>query len=324
LKKFLIIQTAFIGDVILATPLIEKLHDYYKDAEIDFLLRKGNETLFENHPKLNQVLIWDKKNGKYKNLFKLISQIRKQEYDLVINIQRFASTGFLTWLSKAKLKVGFEQNPFSFCYNNKYKVFFDEGKHETERNLELLADYGDIVYFKPKLYPTEHNYKNISEYISDEFVTIAPASVWYTKQFHKSKWIELINKLADTKIILIGAPSDTSFCEEIISKSEHKNIINLAGKLSFLDSAELMKHAKMNYVNDSAPMHLASAVNAPTTAVYCSTVTDFGFGPLSDNSKIIEIESTLDCRPCGLHGKKSCPEGHFDCAMKIDVDKMLF
>jgi len=323
LKKFLIIQTAFIGDVVLATPLIEKLHNYDKDAEIDFLLRKGNETLLKNHPKLNNILIWDKKNGKYKNLFKLIAQIRKNKYDLVVNIQRFASTGFLTWLSKGKIKLGFEQNPFSFAYNKKYKVSFNEGKHETERNLILLSDYGDAVYFKPKLYPNEQNYQNISKYINDEFVTISPASVWYTKQFHKNKWIELINKLKTKKIILIGAKSDKYLCNEIISKSDNKNILNLAGELSFLDSAELMKHAKMNYVNDSAPMHLASSVNAATTAVFCSTIPDFGFGPLSDNSKIIEIDTNLNCRPCGLHGKKTCPEGHFDCAMKIDVEKML-
>lgn len=323
MKKFLIIQTAFIGDVILATPLIEKIHDYYKGAEIDFMLRKGNESLLSNHPKINKVLIWDKKNGKYPNLIKLLKQVRKNEYDLVLNLQRFASTGFLTWLSKGKRKVGFEQNPFSFAYDNKYKVFFNEGKHETERNLTLLADFGDSVYFKPRLYPTEQNYKNISEYINDDFVIIAPASVWYTKQFHKNKWIELINKLTDKKVILIGAPSDSSLCDEIISKAEHKNIINLAGKLSFLDSAEIMKHAKMNYVNDSAPMHLASSVNAPTTAIYCSTIPDFGFGPLSDNSKIIEIETELECRPCGLHGKKTCPEGHFDCSMKININKML-
>lgn len=323
MKKFLIIQTAFIGDVILATPLIEKLHNYDKDSQIDFLLRKGNEALFENHPKLNKVLIWDKKTEKYKNLLKLISKIRKEKYDLVINLQRFASTGFLTWQSKGKQKLGFDKNPFAFAYDNKYKVSFSEGKHETERNLTLLSDIGDIVYFKPRLYPNEKNYKNISEYINEEFVTIAPASVWYTKQFHKTKWIELINKLTDKKVILIGAPSDVDLCNEIITKSEHKNIINLSGKLSFLDSAELMKHAKMNYVNDSAPMHIASAVNAPTTAIYCSTIPDFGFGPLSDNSKVVEIETKLECRPCGLHGKKTCPKEHFDCAMKIDVNKMI-
>jgi heptosyltransferase-2 len=88
----------------------------------------------------------------------------------------------------------------------------------------------------------------------------------------------------------------------------------MAGKLSFLESAALMKHAVMNYVNDSAPLHLASATDAPVTAVFCSTIPAFGFGPLSSNSRVIETIEDLECRPCGLHGYKVCPRGHFKCA----------
>jgi len=79
----------------------------------------------------------------------------------------------------------------------------------------------------------------------------------------------------------------------------------------------------MNYVNDSAPMHLASAVNAPVTAVFCSTVPAFGFGPLSDKSFIAEKKEKLYCRPCTLHGKKSCPEQHFKCAEDIQVENVF-
>ncbi|WP_431217663.1 glycosyltransferase family 9 protein [Puia sp. P3] len=84
-----------------------------------------------------------------------------------------------------------------------------------------------------------------------------------------------------------------------------------------------MRSAAMNYVNDSAPMHFASSVNAPVTAVYCSTIPGFGFGPLSDNSNIVEIQQPLDCRPCGLHGYKACPKGHFNCAKKIEESQLL-
>jgi len=84
-----------------------------------------------------------------------------------------------------------------------------------------------------------------------------------------------------------------------------------------------MKDAGMNYVNDSAPMHFASAVNAPVTAVYCSTIPAFGFGPMSDKSYIVEIQQPLDCRPCGLHGYRACPLGHFKCAYKIEDAQLL-
>jgi len=84
-----------------------------------------------------------------------------------------------------------------------------------------------------------------------------------------------------------------------------------------------MKDARMNYVNDSAPMHFASSVNAAVTAVYCSTVPYFGFGPVSDNSHIVETLLPLACRPCGLHGRKACPLGHFNCAHSIREEQLL-
>jgi heptosyltransferase-2 len=93
--------------------------------------------------------------------------------------------------------------------------------------------------------------------------------------------------------------------------------------MSFLQTAALMKDAKMNYVNDSAPLHLASSVNAPVTAIFCSTVPEFGFGPLSDNSYIVETEEDLDCRPCGLHGFAKCPKTHFKCATNIKPQQLL-
>src|SRR4249919_3970268 len=100
MQKFLVIQTAFIGDVVLATGIIEKLHQYYPDAAIDFLVRKGNEGLLTDHPFLNEVLICDKKQSKYGNLLKLLKKIKANQYDKVINVQRYATTGFLTAFSK--------------------------------------------------------------------------------------------------------------------------------------------------------------------------------------------------------------------------------
>lgn len=320
--KVLIIQTAFIGDVVLATPLIEKLSEKYPEASIDFLLRKGNENLFDYHPKLNSVLIWDKKEGKIKNLFKLISQLRKEQYDLLINLQRFGSTGIMSWLSGAKEKVGFKKNPFSFAYDFKVDHDIESGTHEVERNLRLIEDRVEVVAMKPKLYLSEEVLESVAHLKAKPYVVIAPTSVWYTKQFPEENWIKLLKRLSfGAKVYLIGAPSDQEACQRIIDKT-HKGE-NLCGQLTLIQSVALIKDAKMNYVNDSAPMHFASAVNAPTCAVFCSTVPVFGFGPLSDQSHIIQAKKYLECRPCGLHGKKACPEGHFKCGKDIDLDTMI-
>lgn len=320
--KFLIIQTAFIGDVILATPVIEKLNSFFSAAKIDFLLRKGNEGLLENHPKINKVLIWDKQKNKQQNLFRIMQTIRSEHYDYVINLQRFFSTGLLTAFSKGKTKIGFKKNPLSMLFHQKIEHNIKKGIHEVNRNLSLIENITDNKIQNPKLYPTEADFSFVEKYKNEPYICIAPTSVWFTKQFPAQKWLELINKL-DQKIYLIGGKEDYKKCTEIISKSTAQKIESLCGKLTLLESAALIKDAEMNYVNDSAPMHIASAMNASTRAIYCSTVPDFGFGPLSSHSKVVQTKEQLDCKPCGLHGLKDCPKGHFKCASTIDVNEII-
>lgn len=324
MKNILIVQTAFIGDVILATPLIEKLKRFYPDSQIDFLLRKGNEGLLKGHPKLNEVLIWDKTKSKYNSLAKLTTQIRKNKYDVLINLQRFASSGFLTTSSNAAMKIGFTKNPFSFAFTHKVPHVIDRKMHEVDRNLSLIEHLTDASFQRPVLYPSDSDYQKVAQYQSIPYFCIAPASIWFTKQYPIEKWVELIDKLnPERKIYLLGAPSDIDLCATIKNNSVNSNVTILAGELTLLQSAALMEKARMNYTNDSAPMHIASAVNAPITAIFCSTIPEFGFGPVSDNSVIIETQEKLECRPCGLHGKKACPEGHFKCAHTIDVNQFL-
>lgn len=325
IENILIIQTAFIGDVILATPILEKLHLQFPKAKIDFLLRKGNEGLFENHPFLNEVIVWDKKSEKYLNLFRILLKIRGKKYDLVINLQRFASTGFLCGLSKAKLKIGFSENPLSFLFHKKINYGFQMDKinrHEVERCHALIREITDDVPAKMKLYPDKKAFDRVKTFKEKKYVVICPASVWFTKQLPAEKWVEFINQVnVKLDVYLLGGKDDEDLCQNILNQNRNHSVRNLAGKLSFLETAALMVDAEMCYVNDSGPMHIASAMNAPTTAIFLSTVPRFGFGPRSDNSQIIETANQLDCRPCGIHGHQQCPKGHFKCA-EVDIPKL--
>jgi ADP-heptose:LPS heptosyltransferase len=323
MQRFLIIQTAFIGDVVLATSIIEKLHFHFPGSEIDFLVRKGNESLLAGHLFLHEVIIWDKQKNKLRNLWKTIRLVRKRKYDKVINIQRFAATGILTALSGGREKIGFDKNPFSFFFTTKVKHIIGEGgQHEIDRNTELVRHFTDASVFKPRMYPSTQDETAVMIYKKGDFITISPSSVWATKQFPKEKWIEFIrDSPPQYTIYLLGGPADIELAEEI-KNAAGVPVVNLSGQLSFLQSAALMKDAAMNYVNDSAPMHFASSVNAPVTAIYCSTLPSFGFGPLSDIRNIVEIDYHLYCRPCGLHGRKQCPEGHFKCAYDIKIMRL--
>jgi heptosyltransferase-2 len=322
-KKIAIIQTAFLGDVVLMTPVIEELSRLYPQVQLDVIVRKGNESLLQHHPKIRQLMVWDKNTAKYKHLFQLLRKIRKERYDEVIGIQRFASTGLLTGCSKSPSRVGFLNNPLSWLFTRKVPHSFDHKQHETERNLLLIAHHeGVVLNAKPKLYPTTVDEEKIAPYIQQTYYCIAPSSVWFTKQVSLSKWSELIEHLGKQYILyLLGSSKDIETCDALKQLNPNFPIVNLAGKLSLLASAALMRSAKRNYVNDSGPLHLASAVNAPVSVFFCSTIPDFGFGPLSDDKQIIEIEEHLNCRPCGIHGHKKCPEGHFKCNHLLPISK---
>lgn len=321
IRRLLIIQTAFLGDAILATGLIEKLKSYYPDAEIDFLVRKGNEGIFKSHPVVRNVLILDKSKGKLRSLWELLGPIRSRKYDLVVNCHRYWSSGMLTVFSGSKYTVGFDKNPLSFLFSKRQVHAFD-GSHEIERNHKLVSGFTDDHPAKPKLYPPE-----VPSMFGQGkgYITISPASVWHTKEVPSDIWVRLIDALPNTlEVVLLGGPADKPRCESIKKHAAASSkICILAGRLSLLESAQLMTSAVMNYVNDSAPMHLASAVDAPVCAVYCSTVPQFGFGPLSTISYVVQAEPSPACKPCGIHGHTACPKVHYECGNKISVSDLL-
>ncbi len=325
-KKFLVIQTAFIGDVVLSTAVLEKLYQCYPDAEISILVRKGNETLFTAHPFLHEVLVWNKKEHKLRNLYSLLKTIRKNKYDKVINLQRYVNTGILTAYSHAKETIGFNKNPLSILFSKKIPHVFDKNivRHEVERNNDLIAHFTNHDFTKPKLYPSPADYEKVKALQHSSYITMTPSSVWFTKQYPAHKWVELMQSIDPSIIIyLLGGKDNISECEQISKNANRNNVCILAGTLSFLQSAALMENAMMNFVNDSAPLHFTSARNAPVTAIFCSTAPVLGYTPLSDRSFIVETKELLSCRPCGFHGHKVCPQGHFKCALTINNEQVL-
>jgi len=322
----LLIQTAFIGDVILMTALLEYLAQHEPATPVDVLVRRGNEGLLAGHPHVRNVLIWDKKHRKYAALWDLLRQIRAAQYGRVVTLQRFASTGFLTAFSKAPERVGFAKNPLSRFFTRRVPHAIGDGTHEVERNLRLLRGNEELSAApRPRLYPSAADEAAVAPYsAAGPYVCLAPTSVWFTKQYPEEKWLELLAALpAGLRVYLLGGPPDVAACERLARASGRENVTSLAGKIGLLASAALVHGAAMTYVNDSAPMHLCSAVGAPVTAVFCSTVPAFGFGPLSPVSFVVETREPLACRPCGLHGHGACPLGHFRCAYGIEVAQLL-
>lgn len=320
--KVLIIQTASLGDVILSTATAHSVRALYPDACIHFLAKDACSDVLSNHPIIDKVIIWNKKTKKYRHLVQILRIIRHEKYDVVINFQRFFSSGVLTAFSNATIKAGYKNNPLSFLFNRRL-VHSLNGCHEIERNLALAQlCFRDLKKEMPVVEVDEPDIPEFSRLKLQKYITIFPGSLWQTKQFPLSGWKDFIRALPENMhVVLMGSAADKNISDEI-GNMRPASAYNFCGRLNILQSAWIMKNAQMNFTNDSAPTHLASAVNAPVATVFCSTVPSFGFTPLSDVSFIIETDEKLNCRPCGIHGHRECPEKHFKCGHTIKTEQL--
>jgi heptosyltransferase-2 len=329
-KKILIIQTAFLGDVILALPMVQTIKAHLPDALIDFLCIPATEGVLRNHPAINKVIPYDKKGGdKLDKFIEVLSELREIEYDIVISPHRFFRSALLTYYSESKIRIGFEENSLAFLLTNKVKYIKD--KHEIYRNLELVKQIPGLEYdekkvsLKPELYPSIEQKERVRHLVQkSNLISFAPCSKWFTKQLPIEKAGEIARKLLFNgyNVALLAGERDTDYCNELEGIIKDDSLINLCGKTSPLESYEVMTHSKALITVDSAAQHLGSASGIPIVLIYGSTDISFGFYPLTSKYKIAEIDS-LECRPCTDHGRDKCPLGHFKCMVELSAGKIV-
>lgn len=330
-KNILIIQTAFLGDVILTLPIVQALKNNYPDSKIDFLCIPKTSELLKNNPFISEIIIYDKKKSGTKDFLNLINKLKGKKYDLIISPHRSFRTALISYFSNAMKTISFDKSSLSFLYD--IKIPYTNNIHEIERNLKLLEPLGIVEneIIKPELFPGDEEINRIDKLFiennisqGEKIIIIAPGTVWLTKRFPKEKFARLCDllKSINLKIILIGGEEDKNISNYIYSNSKNKNIINVTGDLSISESAELIKRSSLLITNDSAPLHIANSAGTKVIAIYGATVPSFGFYPYGKNDIVIETNG-LSCRPCSIHGGNKCPVGTFDCMMKISEENIL-
>ena len=324
-EKILVIQTAFIGDAILTLPMIQALQKMFPGCEIHVICIPSTEEVFYAAPGIQKIKILNKKD-KHKSLFSLKSfakDLKKENYSRIYSPHRSVRTALLVMFTGIRNTYGFTNSNFKHVYKN--LIVYNPQHHEVQRNLDLIGyKYsGNDWKILPQLNISLSDKNKVDEFISifgikNEFICVAPGSIWNTKIYPIEYFKEIIKyiiKKFSYYVILVGGKKDETLCREIASKYPEK-VYSAAGNFSLVESVELLKRALLLITNDSAPAHLGMCADIPTITLYCSTIPDFGFYPYNEKSSFLSYDD-LFCKPCGIHGYQKCPIGTFECGYNL-------
>ena len=318
----LVIQTSFLGDVILTTPLIAELA---RRGAVDVLVTPTGAAALANNPDIRTVIRYDKRGtyGSALGLWQTLREIRaRRPYQAAYLAQGSFRSGAIAMMTGAKERIGFASSTGRLLYT--IQLPYRPERHHAERlwslSMSECADPPTRDQIRPRLYPSDEERSRIdmllrqSEGADEPFVALAPGSAWGTKRW--PYFPALAKRLADDyRIAIIGSKADSSLAAEIVEGLPPDRVINGVG-LPLLASAELIGRARTIVTNDSAPQHLASAMGTPTLTIFGPTVPEFGFGPLAERHVVAGHES-LSCRPCSRHGPQRCPLGHWRCMREL-------
>ncbi|NUM87925.1 MAG: glycosyltransferase family 9 protein [Bdellovibrionales bacterium] len=330
-ERILVIQTAFLGDVVLTTPFLRQLRLLEPRAEITLLTTPAGARLLTPSPWPLRVLSYDKRGRErgFRGFGRQAWGLRRERFDLVFCLHRSVRSALLARSTGSREVWGFRESPAAALYHR--AVGRAQGAFEAEKNLELLTrKYGASFSLEdklPELHVSDEDEASAARLLgglAGPFAVMAPSSVWATKRWPAERFGALAARLSGripTVILAGGDPEELALAREVADRGGG---LNLAGKTSLGEMKAILRRASFAVTNDSAPLHMAIALGCPGVAIFGPTVRSQGFFPLAPAGRWITVEREgLECRPCGPHGHTACPRGHFDCMRGLEVEEVF-
>lgn len=340
-KNVLLIQTAFIGDVVLTTPMIAAFKKNFPLHKLSVLVKPEAKSILMNNPAIHEIIIIDKKNKHrgFIGMRNIINDIRKRKFDVLLSPHKSHRTSLLAMRSGIPMRIGYKQAGFSRIAYHK-RLDRENNMHEIKRLLSFLdRSLGcDSSQFSCQLniFTTSDSQKNAKRILRDldciSPILIAPSSVWATKRwtaFGFANLCRLLIKKYNKKILLVGSHTDSEIADDVLylirkfqTERNSRMVHNICGKTNLPELYDIMQTSSFIVSNDSAPVHFACAARLPVIAIFGATSPSLGYGPITKNSIIAQLEN-LGCRPCGTHGSHQCPQKHFRCMKDISADMVM-
>jgi lipopolysaccharide heptosyltransferase I len=322
-KKILVVKPSALGDIVHSFPFLNALSKRFPEAQIDWAVAKGLHPLLENHPMLNKIWIIDKGNWKklsrlnttYKELRKLVADLKNEKYDLVIDLQGLMRSGIITKMTKCKYRVGFKaaREGANLFYTHKIPCKWSE-MHAIDRYLKIAEALGCTIDKVENTFTSFNENPPIMSELPDEYIIIAPSAGKEANRWPADRFGKLAAKLP-LPVVVVSHKADTHVVDELVSHSDGK-AISLAGRTNIMELAAVIKKAKFFISNDTGPMHIAAALNIPVFAIFGPSNSQ-KTGPYGDIHTIISVNAP--CAPC--YAKKKC--SHWKCMETLTIDKVL-
>lgn len=315
--KILLVQTSFLGDTILSTPVIAALKKRYPEAELWMMTTPLSSDLVRNDPLIEGVISLDKRNKEkgLPGLLRMSHKLRSMAFDRTYSLHRSYRTALMLWLARIPVRIGCADAKGRFLYHRVKKRNFEQ--HDVIRNMSILEGEIDLDPDTMQMRLFASAWSEIDSCLRHvlpppgSYAVMAPGSAWRTKMWHWQGFREVARHLLGegVNVVLLGAESDRTVCAKV---AEGLPIVDLSGKTRIAEAMTIVQNARLMVCNDSMSLHMASAMHIPTVVIFCATSPSFGYGPWKNRAIVIEQEN-LDCKPCRRHGSVKCPNGTEAC-----------
>ncbi|QDK45106.1 glycosyltransferase family 9 protein [Bdellovibrio sp. ZAP7] len=351
----LVVQTAFLGDLLLAIPLLKRCRQIWPDHKLGLVCRKGFGDFFLKTHLVDHV--FEIKKGDADSYNQALNGIAQHQVNYLVSPHESLRTIFFCRKITAQHKIGFKKfwSFLAFSQTVKKPMLLPDPLRqmsllqEVDPKLkDLLASYAQTE----KPYTTDFNgklsappewssmsvraevlkctdaYRDLEKRYDlkgvndDRAILMFPGSVWATKRWTKEGFIDTGKSLQSQgyQVYVMGGPGEEKLAEEV--SEAIPGSLCIAGKTSILESTQIIARARLLVGNDSAASHMAAACETPLISVFGPTVLRFGFRPWSASTYIAQKEN-LPCRPCGKHGHQKCPIKTHVCMTHLPAEQVV-
>jgi heptosyltransferase-3 len=325
MQRILIIKLRYIGDVLLATPTVRAIKAAWSDVRVTMMVNRGTEDVLSGNPDIDEIVVLDK--GSLEAQGRLIAGLRRRRFDTVIDLTDGDRSAFLSWVSGAPVRIGFNaEHRWRGKWYTHVVPSLSAMQHRIDRDLEALQPLSIQAGSKElqlRLTPEESNSADqlldqLGVQRSQSMVILQPGARYWFKAWPPERFAELADQLTSQhgcQVLIGGSDQDIDLAQQIRQMAKSSLVI-MAGRTTIKQFAAIAKKSALFVGSDSGAMHIAAAVGTPVVALFGPS-NPREWGPRGGSVEVLYKE--LDCRSC-FH--PTCIRGEENCMRLIAVHEV--